>query len=245
VLAARELHRATELRRRVLFDPVDLKAHAGLDHFERERVLRDHAFGRLKREGLVEPADLVLVQDFDEFLDPRAAPALRRWFWWPWRSYVFPTYACSYYFLDYQIVHPRDHLRQRRQVAFRAGYGWDEGFSVHRLRNSRPKPFTRRLMGWHHSYLGGFDFIAEKVKAFAHADDWFLKGVPTAELQERILRGEDLFGRDFRFRVIDDYAVRGIPDLVERTDLRLAAGRPGGAPGVATSTASADRRDQG
>lgn len=208
-----------ELRPRVLFDPVDLKPHAHLGHFEREAVVRNSAFKRLKREGLVRPEDLVLVQDFDEFFDPACREALVRHFDRWWRPYVHLTYRCTYYFLDNQIVAPANHRRWRHQVAFRASYGARESFCIHRLRTGRRWRRTSQVMGWHHSYLGSFDFIAAKVRAFAHADDRFLKDLPDSALAERIARGEDLFGRAFRFQVLADYAAVGIPDLAGRRDL--------------------------
>jgi hypothetical protein len=223
-----------ELRSRVLFDQVDLKPHAHLGHFEREAVVRNSAFKRLKRERLVRPDDLVLVQDFDEFFDPACREALLRHFRFFWRRYVHLTYRCTYYFLNNQIVHPADHLRWRHQVAFRASHGWRDDFCVHRLRTGKPRRRTQQVMGWHHSYLGTFEFIAQKVRAFAHADDAILKDVPDAALAERIARGEDLFGRDFRFRLLTDYARCGIPDLAQRADLFAPGGptAPGAGPAL-------------
>ncbi len=216
-----------ELRPRVLFDPVDLKPHSALGHFEREAIVRNSGFLKLRREGLVAPEDLVIVQDFDEFFDPACREDLERYFRWRWLRHVHLTYRCTYYFLDNQIVHPRNHLLWRHQVAFRAGFGFRDGFCIHRLRNSRRWWRTPKVMGWHHSYLGPFEFIATKVRAFAHADDAILKDVSDEVLAERIARGEDLFGREFRFKVRPDYATTGIPDLRGRRDL-YAPARPAG-----------------
>ncbi|MFZ1693689.1 MAG: hypothetical protein WAT74_10860 [Flavobacteriales bacterium] len=56
--------------------------------------------------------------------------------------------------------------------------------------------------GWHFSYLGGVERIIAKIEAFAHTEfnaDAFKQ---RERIEAAIANGEDIFGRDFRYRFV-------------------------------------------
>jgi len=213
-----------EQQRRVIFDPVDLEPLEEADYWQREAFVRDSGVRRLRREGLLKGREIVLAQDFDEFLHPAFAGALRSSLGWPrWRKIVRPTYRCTYYGVDWQIVHPKDHLRWSKQVAFHSSLVRKDDFSVDALRvRKRLGKRSRDYWGWHHSYLGGIETLIEKIRSFSHADDKMVVDNASEEAIAEALRNRgDLFGRGFRFEEYASYEDDGIPALVAREDLYI------------------------
>ncbi len=56
--------------------------------------------------------------------------------------------------------------------------------------------------GWHFSYLGGVDRIIEKIESFSHVEYNNPAYKDRARIEAAIARGEDIFGRDFRYRFV-------------------------------------------
>ncbi len=211
-----------DLQKRVIFLPVDLRVLKGESFEKRDAFERDAAFQFLKMNRLVEKSDLVLVQDFDEFLLPEAKAEIFRYFSSPlriWRNYIHPKYYCTYYHLNTWIAAPRSARDWSLPVIFRAGYGWDESFSPHILRNRKSRKVSKNYWGWHHSYLGSVEQIQEKLKSFSHADDAMVRKVDEASFLKRRAALQDLFGRDMQFEAFDDYSKIGVPALKGRVDL--------------------------
>ena len=70
----------------------------------------------------------------------------------------------------------------------RVRYGW--------------KPVFINDGGWHFSYLGGVDRIIEKIEAFAHTEYNSANYKDRARIEAAIANGEDIFGRDFKYRFV-------------------------------------------
>jgi beta-1,4-mannosyl-glycoprotein beta-1,4-N-acetylglucosaminyltransferase len=56
--------------------------------------------------------------------------------------------------------------------------------------------------GWHFSYLGGVERIIKKLEAFAHNEYNKEKYKDPKKIEEAINNGEDIFGRNFRYKFI-------------------------------------------
>lgn len=214
---------APTLRSRVDFIEVDLSSHKNKSHYDREIIVREAPWHYAVSNGLVAKDDIVIAQDFDEFFHPQSVDALKRFLYWrPWRSWTHLKYRMSYYYLNYKNVYPFDHANWTLPVAFRAGPALKKSdFLVDRLRRKKRGAITSDYMGWHHSYLGGVQFIEEKLKSFAHASDSMVQVLTRADIESRLRGGNDLFGRDLRFEAIHYEAQQGIPALLGRKDLML------------------------
>jgi beta-1,4-mannosyl-glycoprotein beta-1,4-N-acetylglucosaminyltransferase len=56
--------------------------------------------------------------------------------------------------------------------------------------------------GWHFSFLGGAEMIIKKLEAFAHSEYNKQELKDTKKIEEAILNGKDIFGRDFKYRFV-------------------------------------------
>ena len=74
--------------------------------------------------------------------------------------------------------------------------------------------------GWHFSYLGGADAISAKIHSTADGNDWGLADMPLAEIEQRICRGEDIFGRGDRF--FPELVDISFPEVVQRKQEHFA-----------------------
>ena len=215
-----------ESRERVIFVPVDLSSMTAATNREREAVVRQAGFEHLKKHGLLEMDDILMVQDFDEFFDPKCAQELRDYFASSRRDYVHPRYRCTYYYLNWAIVSPRAHADWIPQVAFRARHAlMTEGFWIHDYRTKRPLSRRWRVpkpyWGWHHSYLGGRDAIESKIKAFSGSASSMIRATTPETRSERLREGEDLYGRRIKFAEFESYDTFGILSLLKRQDLMV------------------------
>jgi hypothetical protein len=204
---------------RVIFVPVNLSA-AGTSPYEREKLVRDAALEQVLRDKRLASDDLLIIQDFDEFLHPEAKSLLLAYFspFAIWRKVVRPKYRMTYYKLnlleqnsDWDLV-----LILRGSVAMKKNFS--PNFYRHDIRK-KAFPVSKNYLGWHHSYLGNAAKVMEKIKSFSHALDPMVKEIPEEEFLARLTRGEDLFGRNFKYQKIDYPGTRGIPSLSARTDL--------------------------
>ena len=204
---------------RIIFVPVDLST-AGTSPYEREQKVRDAALKQMLEDRRLRPEDLLIIQDFDEFLHPSAKPHLLAYFS-PlaiWRNVVRPKYRMTYYKLnlveqnsDWDLV-----LVLRGSIALKKKFS--PNFFRHDIRK-KAFPTSKTYFGWHHSYLGNAAKIMEKIKSFSHALDSMVKEVSEEEFLSRLTKGEDLFGRNFKYQRIDYQKAEGIPSLSARTDL--------------------------
>jgi len=205
--------------KRVIFVPVDLST-AGTSPYEREKLVRDAALKQMIQDKRLESQDLLIIQDFDEFLHPDTKKLLFAYFS-PlaiWRNVVRPKYRMTYYKLnlleqnsDWDLV-----LILRGSVALKKSFS--PNFFRHDIRK-KAFPTSKTYLGWHHSYLGNAAKVLEKIKSFSHALDSMVKEVSEEEFVNRLTKGEDLFGRNFKYQKIDYASTRGIPELSHRTDL--------------------------
>lgn len=57
--------------------------------------------------------------------------------------------------------------------------------------------------GWHFSYLGGAKKIREKIKSFSHQELNNKRNTNVKNIEKAILNGQDIYGRDFKFKIIE------------------------------------------
>jgi len=206
---------------RVIFVPVDLSL-APPSPYIREKLVRDAAFHKMKQDNRLKASDILLVQDFDEFLHPNAKTFLFSYFskLCFWRKVLRPKYRMTYYKLNLLEENSAWDL----VLAIRGCMALRKNFSPNFFRHDIRKkafPTSKSYLGWHHSYLGNATQVLEKIKSFSHALDPMVKEIPEEELLTRLTKGQDLFGRDFRYQKIDYAELKGIPELQKRSDLLL------------------------
>ena len=56
--------------------------------------------------------------------------------------------------------------------------------------------------GWHFSYIGGYEAIADKIRSFSHQEFNTEAFTSIDRIKRRVDRGEDLFGRDYRYAAL-------------------------------------------
>ena len=207
---------------RVIFVPVDLSKAPGKNPFERELLVRDLALKVAIEKKLLQKDDVLIIQDFDEFLDPNAKALLFQHFS-PltfWRKALRLKYQMTYYKLNLLESSSKWDLA----LAIRGSTALEANFSPNYFRHDIRKkafPTTQAFIGWHHSYLGNTEKMIEKIKSFSHALDHMVKEVTEDDLKKRFENGQDLFGRDFKYTKIDYAAQGGIQALKNRTDLMV------------------------
>ncbi|MBS1958617.1 MAG: hypothetical protein JST80_04015 [Bdellovibrionales bacterium] len=206
---------------RVIFVQVDLSNAAGKTPAEREKIVRDAAFAEVLKRGLLRVQDVLVVQDFDEFLHPSSRSQLLNHFsgWAFWRKVLRLRYRMTYYKLNLLEAGDWDlGLAIRGSVALESSFS--PNFYRHDIRK-KAFPLSREFLGWHHSYLGDAKKIIEKLKSFSHALDEMVVNVSEQDLVARLERGEDLYGRGFQYQRVDYSSMNGIPSLSTRRDLMI------------------------
>ncbi len=56
--------------------------------------------------------------------------------------------------------------------------------------------------GWHFSYVGGYEAIADKIRSFSHQEFNTEAFTSIDRIKRRVDRGEDIFGRDYRYAAL-------------------------------------------
>jgi len=209
------------LRERVVFVPVDLGATSEKNPFERERLVRDAALNELRKAQDFDSNSILIVQDFDEFLIPdrvRSVIQDELFSWKFWRKSLRIRQHLSYYRLN--VMSEEDWTLGFMCLG---SFARDPGFSANQWRHVKAKkksPLSRTYLGWHHSYLGDVGFIRKKLQSFAEAEIDTFKNITDEQIEAALAGSKDLFGRDFKFRVIPYEELDPIPELRLRLDLQ-------------------------
>jgi hypothetical protein len=214
-----------EIRKRAIHVPVDLGASIEKNPFVREREVRDAAVLALKKhqfsEGAFNRDDVLVIQDFDEFIQPSQALRLKRYFRpaFFWRRALRLKQRLTYYHLNWvdQDVWTLGLMISGREVLAAS-------FSANHWRHQQSKRWvalTSDFVGWHHSYLGDANFIRNKLDSFAEANIALVKDVSNEQIASALAKGEDLYGRPHRFHKVVYADSDPIPALLSRTDLML------------------------
>ncbi len=160
------------------------------------------------------------MQDFDEFLIPARVPEViesELFSWRFWRKSFRFRQRLSYY-----------HLNLMSEGDWTLGFAClgrmalDPGFSANRWRHVLAKkrsPLAKTYLGWHHSYLGDVNFIKTKIRSFAEAHLEQFKEITEEQIQSALDGASDLFGRDFRYYLVNYENLDPIPALLNRRDL--------------------------
>jgi len=73
--------------------------------------------------------------------------------------------------------------------------------------------------GWHFSYMGGAKNIIKKIESFSHTEFNLDKFKDEEKIKEMIMKGEDLFGRDMKFKTIE--AKGNFPSFLQTAEAKL------------------------
>lgn len=208
-----------ELQNRVEFVPVDLAQSSLSDPFMREKKVRDSAFEVLKSSAEFNSNSVLVVQDFDEFLNPHHTQEIlsQIWGWKFWVSGIRLRQHLSYYRLSY--MDPADWTLG---FACKGSLALKNDFSPNQWRHQLAKRrfgVTPNYVGWHHSYLGDQESIRNKISSFAEAEVDFVKKVTDEMIEKALTEGRDLYGREKVFARIDYAKTNPIPTLLKRSDL--------------------------
>lgn len=137
--------------------------------------------------------DIIMVNDVDEIPDPGTLLSLKRTGLDGPRCLEQDLY---YYSLRCRYKHIKWHHPKIMP------YGFFKTLESAQHARSYPSPVLPRG-GWHFSYFGDADFIANKIKAFSHQEFNTEQFTDRAWIEARIAEGSDLFGRGFDFESVD------------------------------------------
>lgn len=160
-----------------------------------------------------QPNDVIIVSDIDEIVRPQAIleykdyPGIK--FFRQRLFYYFLNCECSNLVWDapkmafYKDMRGPQWLREYPKPWYPRK--WQRSLAkrwIELQKFTGKKDIVIDEGGWHFSYLGGIDRILQKISAFAHSEydkDEFLQA---GNLLRAIENGEDLFGRNNKFRFV-------------------------------------------
>jgi beta-1,4-mannosyl-glycoprotein beta-1,4-N-acetylglucosaminyltransferase len=184
----------------------------------------EHHQRNMIREGLklCKPEDVVIISDVDEIPDPNKVTSYKNS-----KGIKIFKQQMFYYFLNCMETSKAIDLKHKYSWngSIMLSYSLlgkpqdlrETAMTFQRLYH--PKPFNRFVWnliyffkklkytfvesaGWHFSYLGGVDRIIKKLEAFAHNEYNKPEYKSPDRIKELIYKGEDIFGRDFRYTFV-------------------------------------------
>ena len=178
--------------------------------FDREHYQRDAIMRGL--EGCRHD-DLIMLSDVDEIPRPEAIPSeiLGGKIYAFAQSLFYYKLNCKCIELEglpWSIMTTYENFRTPSMLRKRL-------FEYHKLILSGNKSNVFEIIengGWHFSYLGTEEFIAEKIKAFSHVELNTPEYTNLDHIKDSMSQGVDLFGRELTFRI---FSVDGLPDYVK------------------------------
>jgi Glycosyltransferase family 17 len=179
---ARNLARFARWRERIIYRPVTFLPDSP-DPWMREHVQRDAAW---PLPCAHEPEDLVLIADVDEIPDTEALAQAERMLAvgpapQPWPAVTLEMTLCIFA-VDWLRAAP-----QRTSVITTAGYLSGNSLLPSAVRDQRDHYEVIPDGGWHFTWLGGPEAIAEKLAAHCHTekDGPIASGLAAGELYEK------------------------------------------------------------
>jgi len=154
--------------------------------YQRDCFHKDSAIYALL--NVAEDDDVILTSDADEIANPKAIEVIDEWFD-PNKHYVFkgPVY---YYYLNLLCESGWKGTRVSTMKTLKS-------MSVDKLRQSHQDAWHIEDAAWSWSFFGGPDSIRAKLDSYAHQE----LNTPTYRnsVEEKIEKGEDLFGRNWLY----------------------------------------------
>jgi beta-1,4-mannosyl-glycoprotein beta-1,4-N-acetylglucosaminyltransferase len=72
--------------------------------------------------------------------------------------------------------------------------------------------------GWHFSFMGGFNKIKQKLEAFSHTEFNLEHLKDEKYINDCLISGKDLFGRDMEFEVLE--SLDTLPEYLQRPEVQ-------------------------
>lgn len=162
------------------------------------------------------PDDLVLFSDVDEIPNPTLLESLKKE---KLNQVVGLKMHMYMYFFNNKVVYSEGSRMSEEES--KAGLWHCTALMPYKLLKKKPQHYRRTIMrtkrkgevykilpnaGWHFTYLGGVQKIKEKLEAFSHTE--YNKSVfkDAKNIKKSLSEGQDLFGRNLRFKIIDPNA---------------------------------------
>ncbi len=172
--------------------------------------------------------DIILISDLDEIPNPEKVLEYKD----------KPGIKCFqnnfyYYYLNYFCVDEPIWYKGTRMCKFKdTRHGLDnvkvgmnsrlpaiykQGTTPNKIRYYKNGPWVKNG-GWHFSYLGGAETIRKKILSISHTEFHKDEYTDIEKIKERVMAGEDLFGRGKHFRSvpIDDSFPKYIRDNIDK-----------------------------
>ena len=171
-----------------------------LENFQRNQII----------QGLVSarPDDTIMISDCDEIPDPAIVERLPKiggisrfkprayYYYLNLRNCTSPFFGNGTVALTYgKFTDPATYQAFPYQVFVPIRYNSPPTATLVRYLDA-DKHFKA---GWHFSYIGGVQAIKRKINSTADGNDLGMANMPEEEIECRMRRGEDLFGRGDRF----------------------------------------------
>lgn len=137
--------------------------------------------------------DIVMMNDVDEVPDPQTLLQLKESGLDGPRcleqDFYYYSLRCRYKYIKW--IHPKI-----------MPYGFFKGLANAQHARSYPSPALQRG-GWHFSFFGDSEFIANKIRSFSHQEFNTEQFTDKSWIEARIAEGSDLFGRGYDFEAVD------------------------------------------
>jgi spore maturation protein CgeB len=173
----------------------------GPDRWKREWHQRNAIMRGL---GDASSDDIILISDVDEIPNPEKITPSMTEYPKSLRQGLF------YYYLN---------MRASREWVGTVVLRYGQLDTPQKMRDRRGKLSSIGNGGWHFSYLGDPEQIANKISSFAHAEFDTPCFKERRRISEKMARGEDLFGRDILFSLVE--IDRSFPEYIRNNTERF------------------------
>lgn len=176
----------------------------------------------------LKPDDVIMISDIDEI--PRASaikPILDKG--------VDRIYGLKMdmfmYFFNHKLIYDKESRMTKEEA--KNGIWFGTAIVPKRLFKQKPYRIRKILMrtlrrkqvydiipdaGWHFSFMGGFNKIKQKLEAFSHTEYNLDRYKDENFINECLMSGKDILGRDMEFEVMTD--ISSLPEYLQREDIK-------------------------
>lgn len=162
------------------------------------------------------PEDLVLFSDVDEIPNPEVLQEIKEQ---PLNQILGLKMHMYMYFFNNKVIFSKGSKMTEEES--KNGLWHCTAVVPYKLLKKKPQHYRRTIMrtkrkgevykiipnaGWHFTYLGGVQKIKEKLEAFSHTEYNNDTYKNEKNIKESLMNGNDLFGRDLEFEIIDSQA---------------------------------------
>lgn len=174
------------------------------------------------------PEDIILISDIDEI--PRASVLKEYLEKGVDRIYGFKM-DMYMYFLNHKLIFDKESRMSKEQSE--DGIWFGTAMVPKRLFKQKPYRIRKTLMrtmrrgqvydiipnaGWHFSFMGGYNKIKQKLEAFSHTEFNLEHLKEENYINDCLMSGKDLFGRDMEFKVLD--SLDTLPEYLQKPQIQ-------------------------